>query len=199
MGDAVLADPQAQEQLPVAGIHSEAFNETLDMDTFERGVAPRQFEFPNHVPSISMDDYIPIIDAWTARQRQVKFPRSEQRYHSDEDPWSRNANSQGQTSLAAGVWQNASGAPNIASHHEMTPGRSLSQGELACRAAVAGSQTPGVAVNGVTLRLPHLKLPSDDHDTTASGSHPRKILNEVSAGANLMVTRKAASSICCGI
>jgi hypothetical protein len=36
--------------------------------------------------------------------RQVKFPkRHEQRYHSDEDPGSRNADYQGQTPSATGV------------------------------------------------------------------------------------------------
>jgi len=110
---------------------------------------------------------------------QVKFPRHEQR---NENMGSGNgflANWWGQTPLATGVWHN--GAHSIAPNHEDTPGRCISQ-ELACRVAVAepGSQTPGVAVNSVALRLPHLELPSDNHGATASGSHSKKILNETS-------------------
>jgi hypothetical protein len=133
--------------------------------------------------------------------RQVKCPRHEQR---NEDLGSGNpflADWQGQTHLATDVWHN--GAHNIAPRHEITPGRCISQGEqeLACRAAVAepGSQTPGVAVNGVALRHPHLKLPLDNHGATASGSHLKKILNEVSAGTNLMAACKAAYCIYYGI
>jgi hypothetical protein len=130
--------------------------------------------------------------------RQVKFPRHEQR---NENLGSGNgflANWSSQTPLATGVWHN--GAHNIAPNHENTPGRCISQ-ELACRAAVTepGSQTPGVTVNSVALRHPHIKLPSDNHGATASGSHSKKILHEVSAGTNLMAACKAAYCICYGI
>jgi hypothetical protein len=173
MGDAVLADPQGQKRLPI-----------------------------DSVRPMSMDDGLKLIDAWMAERnkrkyeevewdvppRQVKFPRPEKR---NEDLVSENAflaDGQGQTTLATDFWHN--GAHNIAPHHEITPGRSVSQPEqeLACRAAVAepGSQTPGVAVNGVALRLPHIKLPLDNQSATASGQSPQKILNEVSAGTNLM-------------
>jgi hypothetical protein len=63
--------------------------------------------------------------------------------------------------------------------------------EIGRRAAVAlpGSQTPGIAVNGMALRRPHLKLPLDNHGATASGQSSKKILTEVSAGTSLMTAR----------
>ena len=54
-----------------------------------------------------------------------------------------------------------------------------------------GSQTPGVTV-GVALRLPQLTLPSENRSATASKCYPRKVLNEVSAGTNLMATSRSA-------
>ena len=229
MGDAILAGPRAQEQLPVAcddidesilrlidewtarrqnstvstddGLawmprqQVQSFSDAVDSGTsssqrnkrrheeVESDVAPRQFKFPRqnttHVSSMSKDDGLAIIDAWVAR-------------HSDEDPGSRNADCQGQTPSAMGVWHD--GALNIAPQHEIIPGRSISQGkqELDCRAAVAepGSPTPGVAVNGEALRINLCKLPSANQNATASGSHPWKVLPKVSAGTNLMVTRQ---------
>jgi hypothetical protein len=130
----------------------------------------------------------------TVAPHQVEFPRYGKR---NKDLPSENgflADWQGQTPLATGVWD--SGAHNIAPHHGMTLARCISQHEqeLACRAAIAepGSQAPGVAVNGVALRLPLLKLPSDNQGATASGSHLQKILNEVSAGTNQMAEPKVA-------
>ena len=226
MGDAILAGPQTQEQLPVAcddidesilrlidewtarrqnstvstddGLawmprqQVQPFNNAVDSDTsssqrnkrrheeVESDVAPRQFKFPrqDHVPSMSMDDGLAIIDAWIAR-------------HSDEDPGSRNADCQGQTPSAMGVWHD--GALSIAPQHEITPSRRISQSkQLECRAAVAepGSPTPGVAVNGEALRIALCKLPSANQNATASGSNPQKVLPKVSAGTNLMVTRQ---------
>jgi hypothetical protein len=72
--------------------------------------------------------------------------------------------------------------------------------EQARRTAVAGpgSQTPGVAVNGVALRRPQLKLPLDNHCATASGSHLKKILTKESAGTKLMTVRWAVHRICSG-
>ena len=133
--------------------------------------------------------------------RQAKLPRHGQR---DEDLAPANAswsNWQGQTPSETRVWSN--GAPNISPHHEKAPGPCTSQEEqeLACRAAVAepGSQAPGVTISGVALRLPLLTLPLNDPSATASGRSPQKMLNEVSAGTNLMTARKAAYCICCGI
>jgi hypothetical protein len=197
MGDAVLADPQGHEQLPVDSVRlNEAFNNALDMDATSLWPETR---WPGELES--------VVDArmteqnkrkyeeveWDVAPRQVKFPRHEQ---SNGTGNAFLADRQGQTPLATGVWHNA--AHNIASHHEMTPGRCIAQDEeLACRAAVAelGSQTPGVAVNGVTLRNPQIKLPSDNHGAAASGSHLKKILNEVSAGTSLMAACKAAYCI----
>jgi hypothetical protein len=71
MGNEVLADPQDQKRLPVAGVHlNEAFNKVLD-ETFASGVARRPVEFPrkSHVPSMSLDDGLQLIDAWRAGQQ----------------------------------------------------------------------------------------------------------------------------------
>ena len=54
-----------------------------------------------------------------------------------------------------------------------------------------GIQTPGVTVNGVALRLPPVKL-SSDNQSVVSGCYPRKIVTEVSAGTNLMATSRSA-------
>ena len=130
---------------------------------------------------------------WDVAPRQSKLQRYEQR---NEGLGLENvflADWQGQTPSATGVWNG--GAHNIAQSHEITPACRMSQyEEPACRAAVAepGSQTPGVAVNGMALRLPHLELPSDNQGATASGSHLQKILNKVSAGTNLMAACRAA-------
>lgn len=134
---------------------------------------------------------------WDVVQHQVKFPRHEQR---NEDLGSVNpylADWQSQTPLAMGVWHN--GAHNIAPQHEITSRRYISQ-ELACRAAVAEpeTQTPGVTVNGVSLRLPQCKLLAADQSATASGSCPQKVLPKVSAGTSLVTARKMAYIICCG-
>ena len=129
-----------------------------------------------------------------AAPRQVKFPRNGKKNRDLRLENGFLADWRGQTPLATGVWDDQ--VHNIASHHGMTPARCISQQEqeLACRAAVAKpeSQAPGVAVNGVALRLPLLKLPSDNQGATASGSHLQKILNEVSAGTNQMAEPKAA-------
>ena len=128
-----------------------------------------------------------------APRRQAKFQRHVQR---NEGLVSENAflsDWQDQTPSAMGFWNG--GAHNIAQSHEMTPEWRTSQyEELACRAAVAnpGSQTPGVAVNGMARRRPQLKLPSDIQGATASGSHHQKVLNEVSAGTSLMAACRAA-------
>jgi hypothetical protein len=68
------------------------------------------------------------------------------------------------------------------------------QAAQARKAPVAepGSQTLRVSVNGVARRRPHIKLHSDDHGATASGSRATEILNEVSAGTKPMTARKAA-------
>ena len=169
-------------------------------------------------PPMSMDDVLKSVDAWMA-ERQVpesndapgtteSWPQRSKRRNEDvewdvaphrvkfprrnEDLGSGNpflANWQGQTPLATGIWHN--GAHNIAPHHE----------ELVYRAAVAepGTQTPGVAVNGVALRHPHLKFPTDNQGAAASGSHIKKILSKVSAGTSLMAARKMAYIICCRI
>jgi hypothetical protein len=194
MGDAVLADPQGQKRLPISVRLSEAFNNALDMETaclwpksrwpeaMGNGITSQPVVSQNqNVQPLSMDDGLKLIDAWMAKRNkrkyesverdvarpQVKFPRHER---GNEYLGSGNTSLsgwQGQTPLATGVWNN--GAYNIAPQHEITPGRRMSQ-ELACKAAVAepGNQTPGVAVNGVALRLPLLELPSDNHDATAS-------------------------------
>ncbi len=212
MGDAVLADLHGQKRIPIDGVRlNEAFNNALDTDTTSSWPEPR---LPEEIGSVvlrladawiaerevqAFDDPLRVgtnsgskqhkqrhedVEEWDVAPRQVKFPRNNQR---NEDLGSENAflaNWQGQTPSAAGVRNN--GAGNIAPRNEITPGRRVSQ-ELACRVAVveSGSQTPGVAVNSVALRLPHLKLPSDNQGATASGSHLQKISNEVSAGTNL--------------
>jgi hypothetical protein len=63
--------------------------------------------------------------------------------------------------------------------------------EVVCGATVAEpGQTPGDAVNGVALRSPQLKFPSEDQSSKASGCHKEKVLNEVSAGTTLMAASK---------
>ena len=252
MGDAVLADPQGQNWLPLNGVRlNEAFNTALEIETaplwpeprwpegVESAVAPRPVEYYSrqNVLPMSMDDVLKLADARIARRqvgefndapsfnssmtsewperhkrryeevesgvapRRVKFRRHEQRNEGSGSGNAFLAGWQGQTPLAMDVWHN--GAHNITPHHEIPPGQCISQDEqeLARRAAVAepGSQTPGVAVDGVALRHPHLKLPSDNHGATASGSRLKKILNEVSAGTNLMAACKAAYCICYGV
>ena len=206
MGDVVLADPQGK-QLLVAGVRlNQAFNDALDIETFEYGVAPRPVGFPrrNHVPTVITHDMSKLVDAWMAERhvqafndtfgmnscatsswpkrrdvvpRQEKCPRHEQR---DENLRLGNANWRGQT-----------------------PGRCISQDEreLACSAAVAesGSQTLGVAVNSVALHLPLIKHSSYNQSATASGCYTQEVLTEVSPGTDMMVARKVAYSMCCGI
>jgi hypothetical protein len=222
MGNAVLADPHGQKRISIEGVRlNDAFNNALDTDTISSWPEPRR---PEEIGNVilrladawiaerevqAFDDALRVEtnssseqhkrkheDAeWDVAPRQVKFPRINQR---NEDLRSENAFWQGQTPSAAGVRNN--GADNISPHNEITPGRGLSQ-ELARRVAVAepGSQTPGVAVNGVALRLPQVILPSDDQGATASGSHPRRILNEVSAGTKLLAACQALYCICYGL
>ena len=225
MMDAVPSDLQDQKRLPIAGVRlNQAFNIALDMETLENAsdVDPRPVEFPgqNHLPSMSMDDVLRLVDARIAEQQdrafsntlgmnssttsswpqqnkrrheevrrdsalyQVKFPRHEQSY---EDLGSGNTHLQGQTPLDA---------LDIAPHHEITPGRCVSQDnrELAWKGAVAEpgrSQTPGVTVNGVALRLPLIKHPSYDQSAMASGCYPMEVLIEVSAGTKPMAAAPA--------
>jgi Ribosomal protein S10p/S20e len=63
MGDAVLANPHGQEQLSVR------LNE--GMETFESGIAPHPVE--NHIPPMSMEAGLDLIDAWMARQQVQIF------------------------------------------------------------------------------------------------------------------------------
>ena len=125
--------------------------------------------------------------------RQAKLPRLGQ---TDEDSAPGNAffpDWQSQTPLELGIWHN--GALNTAPRDEITP-RPISPQEQqpACRAAVAEprSQASGDTISGVALRLPQFKLPLNDPNATASGQSPQKMLNEVSAGTNLTMARKAA-------
>ena len=83
MGDAVLADPQRQKQLPVGGVHlNQAFNKFLDMVTFEGGVPLRPVEFPswNHVPIMSTDDGPKLVDALMASPGIQRYPWHELEY-----------------------------------------------------------------------------------------------------------------------
>ena len=220
----MLADQQDQLQLPIGVRLNQAFDIALDMETLEGAsdVAPRPVELPrgNHLPSMSLDNVLRLVDAriaeqldrafsdtlginpsttfsWPQRNKrwydeveqdstpgQVKVPGHEQSY---EDLGSRNAQWQGQTPL---------GALNIAPHHGITPGRCIPQDdrELACKGTVAElgrSQTPGVAVNGVALRLPLIKHPSYDQSAMASGCDPMEVLTKVSAGTKPMATQPA--------
>jgi hypothetical protein len=181
----------------------------------EIGVARQEFRRQGVQP-MSMDHGLKLVDAWVAERqawpsndalgisseperkkrrfevecdvapRQVKFQRHEQRNEDLESDNAFLAGWQGHSPSTTGIWDG--GAHDIAPYHETTPAQ---EQQLECRAAVVepGSQAPGVAVNGVALRLPHIKLPSDAQDATASGSPLQKILNEVSAGANLMAAR----------
>ena len=200
MADAVLADPQGQNRLPIDGVRlNEAFHNALDKDApFPSPEPPRPDEImmPIEREVQAFDNALGIrsgsgsrkrgheqVLEWDVAPRQAKFARHERQ---NEDLGSANAfltDWQGQTPSAPGDW--IYGADDTAQYNEITPGRSLSR-EIACRAPVAepGSQTPGVAVNGVALCLPQLKLPSDNQGTTASGSHLQKISNEVSTGTN---------------
>jgi hypothetical protein len=56
---------------------------------------------------------------------------------------------------------------------------------IVCRAAVAepGCKTPGIANNGVALRLPPTKLPSENPSAVAPGCYLQRALTEVSAGS----------------
>ena len=192
MGDAVLADPRGQKQLPIAGVRlNQAFNNALDMETFEGGVAPHLAGFPrrNHVPTMTMDDdgstsSWPWQDErrreeveWDVVPRQVKFPRHEQR---DEDLGSGNA-----------TWQ------------DQIPGLCISpdEQEQACSTADVEprSQTPDVAINSVAPRFPPIKHPLYNQNAMASGYYPQEVLTKVGARARLMAAPKVAYRMCCGI
>jgi hypothetical protein len=129
LGLPVLAEPQAQSQLPLGDWSNAAFGNDL-----------------------SMKDLLWLNDVMLAQpQDQTRLPVADVQHAFDQQP--------------------------------------------VCEAIVPPEprgQTPGVAVNGVALRLPLLKLPSQDQSAMASGYHTRKILNEVSAGTNLMATSKSA-------
>jgi hypothetical protein len=205
MGDAVLADPRGQKQLPIdGGLIERALDmgatslwpEVRQPEGIESGVVPRPVELSTqNVRPKSMVDVMRLVDAWIAAKREVRAfddalginlrpERNKRRY--EEAEWDvaprqakfprrheqRNEDLGPKTTFLA-HWQVQSPIPQ--------------QQKLACRAAVAepGSQTPGVAVNGVALQLPHIKLPFNNQGATASGSHTKKILYEVSAGTNL--------------
>ena len=217
MGDAVLADLQGKRLLVAGVCLNQAFNDALDRETFECGVASRPAELlkRNHVPTVTTHGMSKLPDAsmaerhvqafndtfgigscttsswpqqhkrryeeirWDRVPRLVRSPRHEQR---DKDSGLRlgNANWRGQT-----------------------PRRYIFQDERegACTAAVAesGSQTLGVAVSSVALRLPLIKHPSCNQSATAPGCYTQGVLTEVSAGPNITVTRKVAYSMSCGI
>ena len=183
MGDAVLANPQGK-QLLVAGVRlNQVFNDALDIETFECGVAPRPVV---EVPIVTTHDMSKLVDAWTAERHVQAFNDTLGMNSCTTSSWPR-----GEEDLGNPNWRG------------QTPERCISQDEreLACRAAVeeSGSQTLGVAVNSVALRLPLIKHPSYNQSVTASGCYTREVLTEVSAGTNMMVARKVTYSICCGI
>ena len=61
MGDAVLADPQGKRLL-VAGVRlNQAFNDALDIETFECSVAPRPVV---NAPIVTTHDMSKLVDAW---------------------------------------------------------------------------------------------------------------------------------------
>ena len=213
MGDATLADP-------VTGVRlNQASHNALGMETFESGVSPRPVELSmqNHLQSMSMDDVVRLADARIAEQRDRAFIdtfgmssgttslwslQSERGYEElervtshqvkflghkqmDEDLGWGNADWKGQTPLATGVWEN--GLLDVGRH------KSRSEQEIACRVAAVterGSETPGVAVNSVALRLPLVNQPSHNQSAKASGCYQREVLTKVSARAKLMAARK---------
>jgi hypothetical protein len=64
---------QTLKQLLVAGVN-EGLNDAPDMRTFESGIAPHPVGSPrqNHVPSMSIDDGLKLVDVWrTGRQIQA--------------------------------------------------------------------------------------------------------------------------------
>ena len=182
MGDAVLADPQGI-QLLFAGVRlNQAFNDALDIETLECGVAPRPVV---DVPPVTTHDMSKSVDAWMAERHVQAFNDTLGMNSCTTSSWPR-----GDKDLGNPNWRG------------QTPERCISQDEreLACRAAVeeSGSQTLGVAVNSVILRPPLIKHPSYQR-ATASGCYTREVLTEVSAGTNMMVAHKVTYSMCCGM
>lgn len=177
-----LVDAQRAEE------QDRAFSDTLGMNSGTTSIWPKQSEQGYE----ELEQVTP---------HQVKFLG-----HKQMDENLGNADWQGQTPLATGIWHDE--ALNISQHHVITPGWCISQGEqeLACRAAAVTereSQTPGIAINSVAQSLPLVNQPLHNQSATASGCYQQEVLTMVSARAKLMAARndrgKVAYSICCGI
>ena len=216
MGNAVLADPRGQKQLPIAGVRlNQAFSNALDIETFEGGINLRLAEFRrrNHVPTMTMDDDgSKLVDAWVAERQVQAFNDALGMNSCTTSSWSRQdkwrheevewdvprqvkfpRHDQRDEDLGSGnaTWQG------------QTPGLCISPEvqEKACKAAdmEPRSQTPDVAVNSVALRLPPIKHPLYNQNAMASGYYPQEVLTKVGAGAKLMAAPKVAYHMYCGI
>ena len=71
----MLADPQVKHLLVAGVCLNQAFNDALDIKTFECGAAPRPVGFPrrNHDPTVTTHDMSKLPDAWMAERHVQAF------------------------------------------------------------------------------------------------------------------------------
>jgi hypothetical protein len=140
---------------------------------------------------MSMEDGLSLIDAWMAKQ-QVQTVNDAIGINSEIERNNRYLGSENGfpadwLDQTPGIWSNATPG------HDIRPGWMSFKAEQERRVIVAepGGQAPDVTVNGVALRLPLIKLQSDNQSAMTPGCYPQEVSIKVSAGTNLLTARQA--------